>query len=139
MIKIYLSLLILSLNISHAFSQNWPIVIGDNIATTNAYLIEDYDKGYLLCNWNYLNNSYTNYGWLVKTDINGAILWTKTYGNGDYVMYFSKAIRTLSNGILISGSIGKYNNTYYHDPFFLKLNPCGETEWGTVIHDETVS
>lgn len=116
--------------------QNWPVVIGDNIFTTNSSISEDYDKGYLLSNWNYLNASYTNYGWLVKTDINGNILWTKTYGDGEYAMYFSKAIRTTDNGILISGSIGKYDNVYSHDPLFLKLNPCGEVEWCTVLRSE---
>ncbi len=117
-------------------AQNWPVTIGDNISTNNASISEDYDKGYILCNWNYLNSGYTNYGWLVKTDINGNVLWTKTFGDGEYAMYFSKAIRTIDNGILISGSIGKYDNIYSHDPLFLKLNPCGEVEWCTVLRSE---
>ncbi len=138
-LKIYLALFVAMTNYVSLLSQNWPVIIGDDIYTTNSSVIEDYDKGYLLCNWNYLNASYTNYGWLVKTDINGNIKWTKTFGDGEYAMYFSKAMRALDNGILISGSSGKYDNIYNHDPLFMTLDQCGNIEWCTVIHDETIS
>lgn len=117
-----------------ASAQNWPVIIGDNISTMNASIIEDYDKGYLLCNWNKKSPTFTHYGWIVKTDINGNILWNKTFGDGNYSMYFSGATRTTNNDVLISGSIGKYDNTYNKDPLFMKLNACGEVEWCTVLH-----
>ncbi|MDP2724429.1 MAG: T9SS type A sorting domain-containing protein [Bacteroidales bacterium] len=117
-------------------AQHWPVIIGDNISTTNASLIEDYDKGYLLGNWNYKTPAYTNYGWIVKTNINGDLLWDKTFGDGEYSMYFSDVNRTVNNEIIISGAIGKYDNIYDQDPLFLKLNVCGEVEWCTVLHKE---
>ncbi len=120
-----------------ASSQNWPIIIGDNTDINNATLIEDYDKGYLLSNWILDNNGYSKYGSILKTDINGSVLWEKTFGNGNYTVYFSSARRTKDNSIIISGSIGKYDNeVYLHDPLFLKLNVCGEVEWCTVLHKE---
>ncbi len=133
--QIFIILLLLNFSILQA--QHWPVIIGDNISTANASLIEDYDKGYLLGDWNF-NNSYSSkfYGWIVKTDINGNILWTKTFGNGIYQMYFSKVMRTSDNAILICGSTGKYDSQNFNDPLFMKLNACGETEWCTVIHDE---
>lgn len=134
--KLYLIFLVAVLSNYISFSQNWPVVIGDNISTCNASVFEDYDKGFLLCNWNFLSSSYTNYGWLVKTDINGDILWTKTYGDSEYAMYFSKAMRTSDNGILISGSTGKYDGIYKHDPLLIKLNYCSEIEWCTTLHSE---
>lgn len=117
-------------------AQHWPVIIGDDISTNNASLIEDYDNGYILGNWNLRFSSYPNYGWIVKTDINGNILWHKTFGDGEYTMGFSDVKRNSDNAIVIAGSIGKYDNTIHLDPLFLKLNVCGEVEWCTVMHKE---
>ena len=117
-------------------AQHWPVIIGDNISTANATLVEDYDKGYLLGNWNLSASAYPNYGWIVKTDINGDLLWDKTFGDGAYAMGFSDVKRNSDNAIVIAGSIGKYDNIYHLDPLFLKLNVCGEVEWCTVLHKE---
>ncbi len=137
--NLILSLVFLTIISSKAYPQNWPIVIGNDIHTTNKSLSEDYDNGYLLCNHNYLNASFINYGWLVKTDINGNMKWTKTFGDGEYAMRFTKAIRSSDQGIIISGSSGKFDLYGNCDPLFIKLNTCGEIEWCTIIHDELES
>jgi hypothetical protein len=108
----------------NVIAQNWPLIYGDNINANVSKIIETYDKGYIICGWIYKNPNFTDYGWIIKTDINGNILWDKKVGDGNYGMHFSDIIRTMDNGYIISGSTGKYNNLTTFDAAFYKLNCC---------------
>jgi hypothetical protein len=114
-------------------AQTWPVVYGAEIDANVSNVIENYDRGYIICGWIYKNPNFTNYGWIIKTDVNGNILWDKKYGNGDYGMYFSDVKNTNNNGLIISGATGKYDNLTTFDAAFYKLNHCGESEWCQVL------
>ena len=48
---------------------------------------ESYDKGYIMAGK--YGPNYVHYVWLLKTDINGQILWNKTFGEpGSYIAFF---------------------------------------------------
>ena len=113
--------------------QAWPKIYGDNISSTCRDIDEDYDKGFLLTSYTYKNSTTTKHGWLIKTDINGNVLWNKKFGDGEYSVGFIQSEMTIDGGMIISGAISKYESNGLFDPLFIKLNTCGEIEWCTII------
>ena len=132
-IKYNLLIIVFLLFINDLYSQSWPRVYGNYISAVTGWIIEDYDKGYLMSGWIYKDNSLTKYGWIIKTDVNGNILWDKKFGSGEYRMCFFEIEKTNDGGIIICGATGKYNSLGYNDPLFIKLDACGEIEWCTVF------
>ncbi len=65
--------------------------------------------------------------WLIKTDINGQVLWEKTFGAPDSYISFYYLDINQSGEIFLSGASS--NNDTSTDPFVIKLNACGEKEW----------
>jgi hypothetical protein len=93
------------------------------------WVIEDYDKGYIILG----TNSITyRYGLILKTDINGNVLWSKHFGNGQYLIAPENIELTSDRGLVIGGTISKYGNQ--QDAFILKLNSCGEVDWCSDIY-----
>jgi hypothetical protein len=91
------------------------------------FVIESYDKGYVI-----LGHAFNyKYGLILKTDINGNLLWNKLFGNGVYQNMFRNIEQTLDSGYIVSGTISKYGTK---DAFIMKLNPCFEREWCKVLH-----
>lgn len=113
-------------------AQEWPRIYGDNFHSLVNDLSEAYDQGYFLTAFTYDSQGVPEYGWIIKTDINGEILWDKKTGNGDYRNWFSSSKITADNGLIISGSTGKYNSGD-NDPVFIKMDVCGEIEWCRVL------
>jgi len=112
-------------------AQNWPKIYGDYIDAYGEDLIENYDKGYLLCGSIMKDASHFNYGWLIKTDINGNVLWDKKFGDATREDYFLDFDKTSDNGWIISGSTSKFD--IENDPLFIKFDPCGEIEWCSIF------
>ncbi|MCK9451222.1 MAG: T9SS type A sorting domain-containing protein [Bacteroidales bacterium] len=121
--SVTISLFIL-LNINLLYSQTWPKYYGQANRIDRPWdLIETYDKGYLML------GNYPEFSWLIKTDINGHILWEKIIDNEPNPLGTSLAIEAASDGgILVCGiALSAYSNKYY--PYVMKLNACGEKEW----------
>ena len=75
-------------------------------------------------------------GFLYRTDINGNILWNKTLTQSFEATSVFDVRQTSEGGYIIGGSTDKYDS--WGDPFIMKLNPCGESEWCriyTVVQD----
>lgn len=124
------------LTLSISIAQSWPKQYLSSGWGCNVWdLKEDYDKGILIAGQVVVGDIYGYQSLLIKTDINGNKLWSKEIGNGEYSCSFSDIKKTIDNGIIISGSISKYDkpNIDDHDAFLLKLNTCGEKEWCTVF------
>jgi hypothetical protein len=66
-------------------------------------------------------------GLLIKTDVNGEILWRKMLGEPNDGTAVHDVNLTNDNGFIISGSAKQTDS--WGDPFVLKLNSCGEKEW----------
>jgi hypothetical protein len=113
-------------------AQEWPKIYGDNFHSLVNDLSEAYDQGYFLTAFTYDSQGVPEYGWIIKTDINGEILWDKKTGDGDYRNWFSSSKITADNGLIISGSTGKYSSGD-NDPVFIKMDVCGEIEWCRVM------
>jgi len=111
-------------------AQQWIKTYGSGYAAK--WVIEDYDKGYIILGTT-INNTY---GWIIKTDINGNILWNKKIGNGQYLLAVMNIELTSDNGLVIGGTTSKYGNQ--QDAFILKLNSCGELEWCSDVYTPTI-
>jgi hypothetical protein len=113
-------------------SQNYPRIYGDNIQASIKEISESYDKGFYLTAFTYTYQGVNQYGWIIKIDINGNILWDKKFGNGNDRNWFGDSFLTSDDGLIISGITTKYSGGDF-DPAFFKMNVCGEIEWCKVF------
>ncbi len=105
--------------------SNWPKIYYDDINAPKLNFIVSYDDGYLLLIRNKPNWPRNN--WLIKTDVNGNVLWEKTLGDGVNVIITRGIGMNNAGSIYLSGSYGLVGS--YTDPYVMKLNACGEKEW----------
>ncbi len=109
------------------FSQTWQKTYGNSGQNWGYAMLETYDKGYAILG---SNEGQFGQSRLIKTDINGSVLWEKTIG------FTSEAVprameKTADGGLLIAGLEGKYHPSY--TAFVMKINSCGETEWISIV------
>lgn len=116
-----------------AFSQNrWEKVYHDEIDAPGEYIIESYDHGYLLLGRHEAN--YPKYMWLIKTDLNGEILWEKTIGDGMNPFVLIEMEQNINGCIYLCG---QYNNIDPNgNPIIIKLDTCGEKLWCKEFHTQ---
>lgn len=108
--------------------QEWIRVFGPPNYGQSSSIVESYDKGYLV-GGNLRHNNYSwHFGWLLKTDINGELLWEKKFGDetGSFSSYISGMEQTNDDGLIICGITHPFNNA---DGFVMKLDACGQKEW----------
>ncbi|GAP42046.1 protein containing Por secretion system C-terminal sorting domain [Lentimicrobium saccharophilum] len=122
-----LLLLLLILN-QFCFSQNWERVLGlSNRQEVFSHIAESYDRGYLILGR--LNDYPDSRSWIVKTDINGNILYDFILGTGMGVSQRNIPeclLSTQDGGFIVSGS---FTNTGSTDIGIMKFDPCGNLEW----------
>jgi hypothetical protein len=136
--KILISFLLFNC-LSHISSQVWPRVYINPTGYTSAFCaFEVYDNGITLLS-NYFGNEGLVYaGWLIKTDINGEIIWERTLGSlTEYLSWFNMMQVTHDSGVVIALST-RYADLYpfgiYADAAFMKLNACGQLDWCNIIN-----
>ncbi|PIQ29810.1 MAG: hypothetical protein COW63_11160, partial [Bacteroidetes bacterium CG18_big_fil_WC_8_21_14_2_50_41_14] len=95
-----------------------------------------YDKGYLLAGKH--GHNYVNYNWLIKTDINGEVLWEKSFGDPSTNINIQDMSFNNLGDIYLVGFTGYYNEESY-DPLIMKLNACGEKQWCRVFVEDGVN
>ena len=122
---IILVLLLQSAN--YLVGQNWPKEYITNDGNYPFSVIEHYDRGYLVGGWFVTSDGFPINGLLMKTTINGDILWKKRIGMFNDGTGIHDINQTIDGGIILSGHTGKYDS--WGDPFVMKLNSCGEIEW----------
>jgi len=109
-------------------AQKWQNIIGYPIRWDWAdNLTEHYDYGYLISGNISSNGTDDMHGWLVKTDINGEVLWDKQISVPPVNILIRKTLHDSLGNIYIFGWL---HQTLEHEfPFILKLNACGENQW----------
>ncbi|HPE58426.1 MAG TPA: T9SS type A sorting domain-containing protein [Bacteroidales bacterium] len=132
----------LALALSYQFvsSQVWPKYY--NQVNSDAFvddIVEVYDQGYLICgNYNtYSGGEFKQWSWLIKTDVNGEVLWDKVIEGGDENMRSIAMELTEDGGILLCGFV--WSEIGASDPYVMKLNTCGEKEWCNIFASSTQS
>lgn len=114
------------IGISRLSSQEWGKYYPDSGFEYGKDIIETYDKGYLFIGSEDLNGGNNSRGIVLKTDINGQLLWKKYIGPSDGYTVPIHINETEDGRILISGITDRYDTA--SDPFVLLLNQCGELE-----------
>ena len=124
--------ILLILLLSHSFtcsSQVWPKIYGGNTYNWCNQVIEKYDKGYMIDVQ--VDPGYQvqqRYSWIIKTDINGNQLWTKSIFSNAYQAVLESIENTPDGGVIASGATNILDPSNY-DVAFIKYNACGEKEW----------
>ena len=89
------------------FSQNWPKIFGTGYTDVfpDGGMFETYDKGYILIG-QVQSGSYVPqpYCWIIKTDINGNKLWTKSISSHSYLIDIFGSDKTFDGGVILSGA-----------------------------------
>lgn len=112
---------------NYLVGQNWPKVYITNEGNMPFSVIEHYDRGYLVGGWFVSSDGFPINGLLMKTNLNGDMLWRKRFGvfnDGTGILDINK---TFDGGIILAGHTGKYDS--WGDPLIIKLNSCGEIDW----------
>ena len=131
-IFILTTLLVLLAHVNIHAQSRWVKSYFGNLDTPVHCIGEAYDKGYLMSGK--FGANYSKYNWLIKTDINGNILWQKTIGNGQNAIVFVDIAEDLWGNIYLVGSTLAYEPQ--GDPLIIKINPCGEKEWCRIFYTE---
>ena len=85
-------------------------------------LVGTSDGGYAMAGYAG-NNSY-----LMKTDANGTLQWTKTYDGGNWEEAYA-LVQTSDGGYALAGSSGDKVGIYHSDFWLVKTDPSGNMEW----------
>ena len=114
-------------------NSQWPIVYGGNVSSVGLDVDETYDLGYIVTG-NILNSGSTyKMGFIIKTDINGNMLWERRLGYSDSTRsYIRTSEITADGGVIAIGntnSIDRCNQTECLDVWVIKLDACGNKEW----------
>ncbi len=80
----------------------------------------------MVCGYFESANYLQRWAWIIKTNINGEIIWEKILENTGSRVKPAAIDQTQDGGILICGMSLHANINY---PIIIKLNACGEKEW----------
>jgi len=89
-------------------------------------LVETYDKGYMFLLQLAQNNKYFV---IVKTDINGDVLWYRFIGNNNTAFRIGQFTKTLDGGVVLCSGVNIYDPAGSSDPIVMKFDACGDLEW----------
>lgn len=137
-IKILLFLFLFLLFPFLLISQTWPrIYINPAEYSQGKVSYEYYDNGIVILsvNWGQYGK---NSGWLIKTDINGEVLWERLLGRPSlYLSMVDNMSMTSDSGLIVAMSTKFTEENQFgtiDDPVYLKLDACGNLDWCTIIN-----
>jgi hypothetical protein len=113
--------------------QNWIRIFSDPTrGIWSEQLGEVYDGGYIL-GANLIWSGWARIGQLIKLDINGNIIWTKSFGNGGVKWGIHGFDQTPDRGVIIAGVCDTLDPAW-QDGFVIKLDACMEPQWCKMFH-----
>ncbi len=116
--------------------EEWIKIFGDDDQYVVRNIVETYDNGYIISGTSYNGSGLqVSYGIVIKTDINGEVLWEKKIGAnpGPGITAGGHIEQTEDGGYIVTGTSYIYDN--YGDAYILKLNACGEKEWSRIFYN----
>jgi len=114
-------------------NAQWPKIFGhDSYDMIGRSIHESYDQGIYITGAERLSLNADLQGYVLKTDINGYLLWKRYFENqnGSNVVGLSQYP---DGGIIVSGELSPSNQN--RNGFFAKINNCGEKEWCKIIDE----
>jgi len=135
--KIFLTGIVCLFFSYESYSQQWIRIFSDTSSNIELKkVIEHYDKGYLFSGEKYKGWTYN--GYLMKTDINGYVRWSISYGKPSQMNQYTSVREAISGGLVLSGSTNQLESGCT-DPLLVKVNNCGEKEWCKIYNSQDCS
>jgi len=123
---LFILCIIASITINESPAQDYPRIYGGNFHAFVDDVHETYDKGFIIAGYANVPLNFSRFIWIIKTDINGNVIWDKKIGDWIHEFWLSGSEVTIDNGLIFSGNTTKYGAG---DPIFVKLDTCGNIEW----------
>ncbi|PKP31427.1 MAG: hypothetical protein CVT99_08765 [Bacteroidetes bacterium HGW-Bacteroidetes-16] len=120
------------LKTNHNGDTLWTKTIGENDHYFTLCGQQTIDGGYVIVGWTDPDNALNDI-LLIKTDSNGDVLWTKTYGGSNREVGFSVQ-QTFDEGFVITGWSDSFSNSY--DVFLIKTDSDGNALWTKTYGDD---
>lgn len=117
------------------FSQGWEKTYGGTLWSNGRSVQQTSDGGFIITG--IIDQDGSTNVWdiyLIKTDINGDTLWTKTYGGINEDRGYSVQ-QTIDGGYIIIGSTESYGSGY-GDIYLIKTDINGNSQWTKAIGSE---
>jgi len=105
----------------------WTRTYGESAHDVALSIQQTTDNGYIIVGYSGLEYDY-NDCYVVKTDANGDIIWTQTYGGVNTTEYASSVQQTFDGGYIIAGWTGSADSDDY-DVYLIRLDALGDTLW----------
>ncbi len=106
----------------------WQKTIGGSDWDFAYSLQTTFDGGFVIAGTTYSYGHGNADGYVVKTDGNGNVVWTKTYG-GLYDDEFKSIVQTSDGGFALTGYTKSYNDVDSGDVWVFKLDIMGDSLW----------
>lgn len=115
--------------VKSGFSQTWERTFGEeNRIEFSNDVIETYDNGFIIIGDIGISERD---GWMIKTDVNGNLLWEKVLTTELKSIQPIAISETSTNEYVIVGHISSGST---RNPVIFKINECGEKEWCTMLY-----
>lgn len=86
------------------------------------------DGGFIIAGTTYSYGRGNADGYIIKTDANGSISWSKTYG-GKKDDEFKSVVQTTDGNYALTGYTKSYNDSVNGDAWVFKINSIGDSLW----------
>lgn len=107
----------------------WTKTFGGNLAESGLYVWQTGDGGYIVSGSTYSFGAGNSDGYLIKTDSNGKLVWSKTYG-GIYNEDIVNVQPALDGGYILLGSTASFGTSSTDfDVYLIKTDANGDTAW----------
>jgi hypothetical protein len=127
-------LLFFILIVINIFAQKWEKTIGvPNLSEYSQRAIEHYDKGYIITS-SFTGGYNDHHGWIIKTGINGNLLWDKIIGVDPDEVLLQKTVYDSYGNLYLFGTIIQGIEPLW--PVAVKLDACGELQWCRQLYFE---
>jgi hypothetical protein len=115
----------------------WTKTFGGTQSDYGYSIKETSDNGYILAGYTESTGSAFRNMYLIKTDLNGDTLWTKTLGSANNNSKGFSVCESLDSGIVVTGGITEFNgtNTFAYT-YTVKLDANGTILWESKVLGE---
>ena len=112
------------------WNQTYTVLSQDNFGNAAASMVQTKDGGYAIAGntGRYLNVEPPNQALLIKTNSNGNMAWSRTYGQKEQTNFFTSFVQTNDGGYVLAGATSE-GAAGGLDFWLVKTNSAGDTQW----------